>query len=275
MANFDFHRLVFGVDSDALVAQFMSYGPLKSLKVLNPEATSFYLDPAGPTQVKYIGEGFKYNNKNDPKAGIIHTIDVNAKDLPGVTFEITGLNINIATMKAAAATPETLDDILFVATIFSGDDDFFGTHYNDKFYGLAGKDTMYGSKGDDSLDGGNGSDILIGAWGTDQLTGGAGKDKFVFSKSIKGSINIDVITDFNPVDDTIRLDSAGIYDGLGPKGTLSASMFFEGDPAAHVDDGIIYDANGDLWYDVVGRGAYKFAHLDGHPTLTNEDFVIV
>jgi Ca2+-binding RTX toxin-like protein len=273
LATFDFRRLSSGVDSDAIIQQVLSYGPLKSLKVLNPTATQFELDPAGPAKVRYKGEDFKYTAKDDPKSGFINSVEVIAPQ-PQITFKITGLEIDISKMKAAFASATPVDDIAFVASIFDQNDTFEGSRKADKLYGFKGKDTMNGSDGQDSLDGGAGNDVLSGGKHADQLTGGGGKDSFVFSTAIKAGDNVDVITDFNATDDTIKLDDATIYKGLGT-GTLDASLFHVGDVADFKDGGIIYDANGDLWYDVADRQAYKFAHLDGTPTLTNADFVIV
>lgn len=277
MAMFDFHRLGTGVNSDDIIQQVLSYGPLKSITVLKPTATSFVLDPAGPTKIKYLGEDFKYNAKDDPKAGIIESVEVTAPTgFESLRFKITSLNIDIAEMKAAFTSTNPLDAIAFANSIFKGDDIFKGTDHNDKFYGLGGKDTMNGDKGDDSLLGGKGNDVLRGQQGADELTGGAGKDAFLFDSSPKIAGNIDVITDFNSADDVIRLDDDSVYKMLGAEGTtLSASKFHIGDVTAYVDGGIIYDSNGDLWFDIEGRTAIKFAHLNGTPTLTHEDFVIV
>jgi Ca2+-binding RTX toxin-like protein len=276
MATFDFHRLGFGVNTDDIIAQVLNYGPLKSLSVLKPTDSEFWLDPAGPTKIKYLGEDFKYNDKNDPKAGIIESVEVTAK--PGfesLRFKITGLDIDIGDMKDAFKSATPADDLAFVAGIFKGDDTFIGTDHDDKFYGLGGKDTMNGDKGNDSLDGGSGKDVLRGQSGNDELKGGSGKDFFVFDTSAKSTNNVDIILDFNSADDTIRLDNNSIYKSLGDEGVLAANMFHVGELAGHKNGGIIYDANGDLWYDPADRGAVKFAHLDGHPTITHEDFVIV
>jgi Ca2+-binding RTX toxin-like protein len=275
MATFDFHRLGFGVVSDEIVEDILSYGPLKSVTVLKPTDGEFWLDPQGVTKVKYLGEDFKYSAKNDPKAGIIHSVEVTApKGFEELRFKITGLDLDIAEMKTAFKSGNPLDALAFANSIFSGNDTFIGTDHDDQFYGLAGKDTMSGDKGDDTLNGGKGNDVLRGQSGADQLTGSNGKDFFVFDSSAKNTSNLDTITDFNAADDTIRLGHKSVNFGLS-EGVLAANMFHEGDPASFKDGGIIYDSNGDLWFDPVGRGLVKFAHLDGHPTITHEDFVIV
>ena len=275
MANFDFHRLAVGVNSDVVVQQALNYQPLKALPIISPKETSFRIDPLDPTSVAFTGEGFKYNSKGDPTKGIVHTLEVRAD--PGfesLRFKITGLDADIAKMKAVFATSTPADDYDFVRHIFDGKDTFIGTDHDDKFYGLKGKDKLDGGSGDDTLLGGAGNDTLIGGYGSDELTGGAGKDAFVFKTSAVGGNNVDTITDFNSADDIIRLGHKSVNAGLS-KGVLAADMFHEGELADHKNGGIIYDANGDLWYDPADRGAVKFAHLDGHPELSHEDFLIV
>ena len=64
-----------------------------------------------------------------------------------------------------------------------------------------------GNAGANVLNGGAGNDDRT-AGGNDTLTGGAGNDTFVFSDALSAANNVDLITDFSPSDDTIRLDSA-------------------------------------------------------------------
>jgi Ca2+-binding RTX toxin-like protein len=275
LATFDFRRLSYAVDSDAIVSKFLSYGPLKTIKVVSPTETSFVLDPAGPASIKYIGENFKYNKGTDPTAGVINTMEVRAKGVAGQAFDITDAKIDIKEMRLAFASASPLDDLAFVAKIFAGNDSFIGTNHNDKLYGLGGKDKMEGRKGNDSLDGGVGNDVLRGNSGNDQLRGGAGKDAFVFDASTVVAGNDDIIIDFNPAHDSIWLDSSTVvYKGLA-KGTLNPSLLKFGNVGDHPNGGIIYDANGDLWYDDATRPAGKIAHLDGAPTLTFADFLII
>lgn len=273
MATFDFNRFKAGVNSDLVIKQVFSYGPIKDLKISGATDTQFVLDPPNITKWKYKGEDFKYNSKGDPIKGIIHSLDLTAPSgHPEVTFKISGLNLNIATLKSVFATSTKVDDAAFIVSIFDGNDTFKGSRGNDKLYGFKGKDKMTGSDGQDTLDGGAGNDVINGGRHNDTLTGGDGHDKFVFDTGV--STNIDTITDFNPAEDKINLGA--IFAGLGEKGTLDASLFQVGAVADHADGGIIYDdTTGDLWYDVAGKHAYQFAHLNGSPVLTNEAFVIV
>ncbi|WP_394893068.1 hypothetical protein ACG873_16355 [Mesorhizobium sp. AaZ16] len=132
---------------------------------------------------------------------------------------------------------------------------------------------------------GNGANNgMNGREGADTLTGGYGNDSFVFNTAL-GATNIDTITDFKPVDDTIQLDdfifTQASGSGGGGLGTLLAGQFRINNTGAaqDADDRIIYDSeSGRLWYDSNGNAAggnYLFAELYGGHALTNADFFIV
>jgi len=55
------------------------------------------------------------------------------------------------------------------------------------------------------------------------LTGGAGIDAFAFMTA-PGAANIERLTDFSAVDDTIRLENV-VFTALTSTGTLSAAAF--------------------------------------------------
>ncbi len=127
---------------------------------------------------------------------------------------------------------------------------------------------------------GNGAaNVLDGKAGADLLTGGAGADIFAFSTAL-GSANVDRITDFVVVDDTIRLD-ASVFTAL-TAGALSADAFKETSAGGAIDasDRILYNkATGALSYDADGSGtastAVQFALLDNKAILTAADFTVV
>jgi len=83
-----------------------------------------------------------------------------------------------------------------------GDDVLEGGMANNTLEGGAGDDVLKGFMGDDYLVGGDGDDILAGMGSSDTLTGGAGRDTFVQNFTDTGH---DIITDFNPSEDTIEL----------------------------------------------------------------------
>ncbi|OAB56796.1 hypothetical protein AY600_01440 [Phormidium willei BDU 130791] len=78
-----------------------------------------------------------------------------------------------------------------------------GRGFNDRITGSRGDDVILGRGGNDVLRGGAGNDVLSGGEGRDTLTGGGGSDHFFLASSTRDR---DIITDFNPDQDKIRLD---------------------------------------------------------------------
>nr|WP_237684287.1 calcium-binding protein [Pseudaminobacter soli] len=124
-----------------------------------------------------------------------------------------------------------------------------------------------------------GANIINGKGGSDTLTGLGGKDIFRFDTAL-GPGNIDKITDFSVVDDTIQLENA-IFRALTATGTLAAAAFRANTTgrAGDASDRIIYEADtGKLFYDADGAGAaagVHFATLTANLSLTNADFVVI
>jgi len=124
--------------------------------------------------------------------------------------------------------------------------------------------------------------VLDGKGGNDRLTGRAGEDVFAFTTKPNGSSNRDTITDFMPVDDTIRLENE-IFTAFGSTGTLASGRLRSGagvKTAADADDNLIYDTStGALYYDADASGtasaAVRFATLLGKPVISELDFVVV
>lgn len=136
-----------------------------------------------------------------------------------------------------------------------------------------------GNAGANRITGNSGANTLNGLAGNDTMTGGVGADTFVFNSSLSASTNLDSITDFNRVDDTIQLENA-IFTRLSSTGTLSSSFFRVGSAAADSNDFIIYNpTTGALIYDNNGNGsggATQFATLTTHPSgLTAADFFVI
>lgn len=150
----------------------------------------------------------------------------------------------------------------------SAADTFVGQSGNDKFKGMGGNDVLKGAAGNDYLSGGAGKDVL---------TGGTGKDAFVFdTKPVSGYA--DSITDFNVVDDTVRIEDS-VFSGVGSAGTLKSAAFYTGTKAHDTSDRIIYNkSTGALMFDADGTGskaAVTFATLKAGLALTYADFLII
>jgi len=144
-----------------------------------------------------------------------------------------------------------------------------GSGYNDDLRGNAQNNTLWGWVG---------NDILNGRAGNDVLAGGNGADVFIFNTAL-GAGNIDRVTDFSVIDDTIRLENA-IFTGLA-NGVLTSAAFVANATGLAVDalDRIIYETDtGNLFFDADGTGAaarVQFAHLNAGLALTNADFLVI
>lgn len=144
---------------------------------------------------------------------------------------------------------------------------------------LTGTDNLNGTGNAlaNRLTGNAGNNVLNGGLGANVMIGGAGKDTFVFNSALGGD-NVDRITDFNVVDDRIRLDDA-IFVGPGT-GVLGASVFAANltGQAGTASERIIYETDtGRLFYDsdgVGGAARVQFATLTTGLTLKNADFFV-
>ena len=167
-----------------------------------------------------------------------------------------------------------------LANMLRGSDTLNGSVYADRLAGFAGNDTIKGNGGHDWLEGWSGNDVLYGGTGKDTLVGGAGYDIFVFNTALSTTNNVDLIKDFNPTYDTIRLENA-IFTKLTATGTLSSASFVSNNSpvATATNDYILHDKDGGkLYYDADGSGsgvAVQFATIGVNLTLTNADFVII
>jgi Ca2+-binding RTX toxin-like protein len=143
-----------------------------------------------------------------------------------------------------------------------------GTSSSNVLSGKSSNDAIYGYGGDDRLYGKNGNDVL---------TGGAGKDSFVFDTTPNSQTNVDVITDFNVKDDTIRLNDTAFTKLKW--GNLASSSFVVGEEAKDANDYIIYnDGTGALLYDADGSGggaAVQFAKIAANLSVTAADFIVI
>ncbi|WP_162245024.1 calcium-binding protein [Rhizobium sp. Root1212] len=188
-----------------------------------------------------------------------------------ITRSLTGFssieNLTLLGTGNIDGTGNTLDNIVL------------GNAGKNTLAGGNGKDALKGNGGDDILKGDTGDDILFGGLGKDTLTGGANKDIFVFDTAL-GSSNVDHLTDFSVVDDTIHLENA-VFTVLTVLGTLAGSAFVKNTTGKAVDgnDRVIYETDtGNLFYDSNGSGSggsVLFATLNKNLALTSNDFVVV
>jgi Ca2+-binding RTX toxin-like protein len=166
----------------------------------------------------------------------------------------------------------------------SGGNGLWGKGGNDTLDGGGGDDNIFGGGGRDLIIGGNDNDTLAGGKGNDTLTGGTGADHFRFDTALDGSLNVDVVTDFQwPDGDKIVLENS-VFLRLTDTGALASSQFLTltTTPAriqgADSDDFIIYDrSTGHLYYDRDGSGsaaAIQFATLSTGLPLISSDFLV-
>ncbi len=146
--------------------------------------------------------------------------------------------------------------------------------------GTGGANVLVGNSAINTLNTGANNDALNGSLGNDVLTGGIGADKFVFNTALNATTNVDRITDFAVIDDTIHLDNA-IFTAISGTGTLTAAQFVKNTTglAGDSNDRIVYETDtGKLFYDSNGNatgGSVQFATLAANLVLTNADFFVI
>jgi serralysin len=178
-----------------------------------------------------------------------------------------GVVVNLATGRASGGAGND---------VISHVENIIGSIFSDTLTGNGGANTLNGGNGNDRLYGGAGNDTLNGGAGSDVLTGGAGKDVFQFNTQLAN--NIDRVTDFIAVDDTVQLENA-IFTKLTVAGVLNVAFLKIGSVAADGNDYIIYNkTTGALLYDADGNGAHpaiQIATLGANLNLTHADFVVI
>jgi Ca2+-binding RTX toxin-like protein len=153
-----------------------------------------------------------------------------------------------------------------------------GNELNNTLTGNLQANVLSGREGRDTLNGRDGDDRLLGGDGKDTLTGGPGLDTFVFDVAPNELTNLDVVADFNPPEDVMRLVGAA-FPALSTAGTLPATAFRAASAAVSAGDRILYDpGTGALRYDADGTGAtiaVQFATLAPGLAVGNADFFVV
>lgn len=161
--------------------------------------------------------------------------------------------------------------------------DAAGDTYNsiEHISGSSFNDYLSGNSAANGINGGAGDDKIQGFAGNDIFTGGAGKDVFIFSTALNPATNVDRITDFIVVDDTVYLENA-VFTALTTNGTLLAASFAKNGTgnAGDASDRIIYETDtGKVYYDRDGTGlafdSVHFATLTPGLAVTNTDFFVM
>ena len=137
-----------------------------------------------------------------------------------------GIDTMTSTISRSLAGYTDIENLTLLGT---GNINGTGNALNNVITGNAGTNILNGAAGNDTINGGSGNDVLYGGAGNDRLTGGAGNDSFIFNTAINASTNVDTITDFNVVNDTIRLDNA-VMSALGS--AMDAGEFWKSTPAS-------------------------------------------
>jgi len=200
-----------------------------------------------------------------------------ADTLTGLAGNDTYIVRNTGTLIVEAAGGGTADRVAAaVSFVLAADDDIESLTTSSA--GGTAAINLTGNALAQTITGNTGLNVINGLGGLDTLSGGTGSDTFVFSTAL-GAGNIDTITDFNVVADTIRLENA-IFSGLA-NGALAAAAFAANATglAGDATDRIIYNtASGGLFFDADGLGgsaAVQFAALDAALALTQADFFVI
>ncbi|KQP51496.1 hypothetical protein ASF39_10820 [Methylobacterium sp. Leaf108] len=193
-----------------------------------------------------------------------------------VSYSLAGAELEALVLTGAGNLNGTGNSITNTLTGNGGANVLDGQGGNDLLTGGAGADTFVFRT---ALGTGNGgANVLDGQGGNDLLTGGAGADTFVFRTAL-GPTNLDRITDFSVIDDTVQL-ARSVFTALGA-GALAEAAFKDLSTAAvDTSDRILYDkATGALSYDADGSGsalvAMQFATIDTKAALTHLDFLVL
>ena len=166
--------------------------------------------------------------------------DLNLGDFPNV--ENIDLSLSASTASSSATGNALSNSIV-------------GSSGNNQISGLAGDDTLDGAGGNDSLLGGVGADILRGGTGNDSLEGGAGADTLEGGQgndiyvvnigdtvnesagegvdTVQASISVDLLSDFQNVENATLLDAAGAANLSGD----DSNNVLTGNSSANILDG--------------------------------------
>lgn len=220
----------------------------------------------------FISEGFRNDFDGGPGTDTINYSLRSESDIVGDQAVTVSLG-DQAALTGAQNTESLIDIENVIGTQLS--DIIAGDNRKNKLLGKNGNDSIEGFGGKDTIDGGIGDDQLAGDDGNDTLKGGPGLDQFFF-RANPGTLNSDIISDFNPAEDRMFL-SAPFFPGI-PTGTLDASRLAVGPSATNPNQRIIYDRiTGKVFFDADGSGATEaklVVTLPTKPELTAAHFEV-
>ncbi|WP_091738117.1 calcium-binding protein [Phenylobacterium immobile] len=205
---------------------------------------------------------------------LVDTFSWNTEVPRDVVTESSGEGLDTIELRAGSPgddfyLPDNVEN-LQVAAGFGGGPAVHGNALGNLLTGNEGDNALHGGAGGDSVIGGLGADTLSGGEGVDLLTGGAGADRFQLSGQ-----GLDVISDFNPTDDTIELHLGVAIAG----GDAAFRIGYNATWAQDATQRILYDyATGFLRYDPDGTGfapSVVIGVLSNYAILTVADFVVV
>lgn len=149
--------------------------------ILSSSSSAFTMSN-GSKKGEFTGDAFTYDKDGNLTGGTYTGYHEWVNDVEA--FKVTGMNVPIS--EAGQSLLRNGQTTMVHQVVFSGNDSFIGSNYDDYIYGYGGMDTILGGSGNDTLggrgdndsvNGNDGNDTLTGGVGNDTLTGGAGDDK--------------------------------------------------------------------------------------------------
>lgn len=147
------------------------------------------------------------------------------------------------------------------------------------YYGTEINDTLSGSTADERLRGFGGNDTIVSSPGKDLVWTGDGQDVVLVTHARKDSFIS--IKDFDPMHDSVVLDSSVFTVWRGRPDSFGANNFRQGAKALDRDDFLVWNPSTEtLWYDSNGKrsgGLVKIAEIDlvGNQPLSWHDFDVI
>ena len=238
---------------------------------------------AGTGAINLTGNALAQSINGNNGDNILDSTTGAADVMTGFLGNDTYLVRNAGDVVAESSGQGTLDSVLASVSFVLDSSDDIESLRTTSFSGTSAINLTGNGLGQ-TIVGNAGSNILDGKTGNDTMTGGAGTDIFAFSSTL-GATNIDTITDFNVVDDQIRLDPVAfaaltVASGtVGTNGVLSASAFATNAFTTNAQRIMYNTTSGALTYDSNGSDAggtvFQFATLTGAPAITAADINVI